>query len=159
MTDVQKDIQDPLQAYRWLQRVGLRWSRRSGTRAQIIRAALRTAGKVRDAAQLAVAANRSPWEVAWQEEPPDRDSEAPVWILGQILILVAELDDGDGEDLHKDQADEHRTFLGWAEALVCVAPVDEKVEAEAELRGDRQIDRRIQGPEPGLRRGKTSLHL
>jgi hypothetical protein len=97
--------------------------------------------------RLIIAARRVEWEVAWQEEPPKLERAAPVWVLGQLLRLVAELDAGDVE-FDDETAARHREFVDGVDAIVAVDPIEDKVEAEQELRGERAVDRRIHGPAP-----------
>ena len=141
-----EDIDGPAAADRWLQRTGLRWVKKDGNRAKLVKHACRAAAKLRDSVRLAVAARRVDWSVAWEDEPPEIERAAPVWVLGQILRLVAELDAG--HEIDDETAAQHREFLNGADAIVAVDPIEDKVEAEQELRGERAVDRRIHGPAP-----------
>ena len=150
------DITGPAEADRWLQRTGLRWIRREGHRAKLIKRACRAAAKLRDSVRLTIAARRVEWEVAWDEDPPELERAAPVWVLGQLLRLVAELDAGETE-LDDATAARHREFVDGCDAIVAVDPIEDKVEAELELRGERAVDRRIHGPALVARHGAPAV--
>lgn len=153
---MEAEISGARSAHQWLHRVAAKYALATGPKARLVQRAIDISTKIRDAAGLLVSAGRVDWDtVAWAEQCPDGIG-APVWAMGRLIVLVHEILELD-EDVDRDTATDYRQQIDGLRILAASMPIEDKVEVEAELRGERAIDRRIQGPEPVLRkrRGKA----
>jgi hypothetical protein len=144
---ISSEIDGPSSAASWILRLSGRWALETGTRARLIKAACKAASKTRDSVRLAIAAKRAPWSVAWAPRCPAEDAAIPVWAYGQLLRIMAELAALPDEPSAEDARD-YRERISGLEVAATALPDEAKVEAEQELRGERQIDRRVHGPDP-----------
>ena len=139
-----------LDAYAYLYRLALKRGRSAqrgksdGDRDQLLRMAMEVAGKVRDSAIGAEAAELAHWtKVRDLDEPPDDPLSGALWLVEQCIEVCLAIDRGVELDV-RATAEALRLYR----AAVAVEPLEARVEAGRMLREGRAIEKRTPGPEP-----------
>lgn len=150
-----------LDAYAYLYGLALKRGRSAqrggsdGDRDQLLRMAMEVAGKIRDSALGAEAAELASWSAVRDlDDPPEEPLAGALWLVAQCLAVCLDIERGCELDI-RATAEALRLYR----AAVAVEPLEARVEAGRMLREGRAVEKRAPGPTPVPTARRRALRL